>query len=63
MTLEESDNQFRLPQGDKLQSICFLIVVHSFTHPIEYPGQRYHCLILESTQRVELVSKMMQGVW
>ena len=40
-----------LPLGDRLaQSICFLTVVHSFTHVrSSFQDKRYRCLILEST--------------
>ena len=31
--------------------------------PIKYPGQKYRCLILESTQQVELDSNMAEDDW
>ena len=54
-----------LPHGDKLvQSICFLTVVYSFTHVrSSIQDKEYRCLILESTQRLELASKLMEDVW
>ena len=62
-----SDNQFPVFQRETnlVQSICFLTVAHSCTHVrSNYPGtKRYFCLILESTQRLELASNMTEDVW
>ena len=50
---------------DKLvKSICFLTVVHSFTHVrSSFQDKKYRGLILESAQQVELDSNMTEDHW
>ena len=49
------DDEFRVYKETKLvQSICFLTVVHTFTHVrSSIHDEKYRCLILEFTQQVE----------
>ena len=44
---------------------CLLLDSGAQLHacPITYPGQKYRCLILESTLQVELDSNMTEDDW
>ena len=65
MTLGGVTMSFTVSNRDKLvQKTCFLTAVHSIMHvQSSIQDREYHCQTLDFTQRVELVSNMMDDVW